>query len=864
MVRYLMGVGLLGLLAAGCNGKDDPAGDTDVEAPPLVAGTLMAGAAEDALHLPIGTPLSGYTARCGCMGSMSKQDDRDSQYATAFVESTGVHLRPALKVVWLTNGQGQHLVMTKTDVIYSFDGLVDGITTRLEELTGEELSGMVTHSGNHNHSSFGTFSQSTGFFLGHDKFDKENETRMIEQIAQVAYKAYQNLEPASVGMGIAKDWDADKVYHDRRPENDPDPANGFEGLDIFADLTAAEEGAKDPYLNVLRIDKADSTDPIAMVVAWGMHPYVEDDSSSMATGDATVMVERELEESFDTPMIAMFLNTAAGDASVGGSDDGWARMETVGIYARDPILALREATATTKGPITMETLSRPVEMNHDAVKVTRNGTVDWFYPKVQTNPNWYSDDKVYDENGQIISPLDEWNTQWGAVFCGSGDFDLPVGGMNTFAPEYSYCMQVEFMTILLKSFFLLSDEQTSLPLDGFRATYTAASSLNGIPVHRADGTNVDASNVLLGFLPGEPVHLLEETWKHRAKELGIEDTVAFGYSMHHDGYLLPAEDWLRGGYEPDISIWGPLGAEYIVESMMKYVKSSLMDDKAQPFVKARDGIQAYPEWPLETEAPDLSPNAGTVLTNATVPEYYWIPPKFTRDLTIPDQIKRLDGIVQIGWIGGDPGVDDPRIVLEHQAEGGDWAPVTTPTGREINDDLQHMAIGWTPDPLFPASAEQTHYWWAIYQAVGDVRERTSMALGNYRLHVYGHSYTGGATTYPWPTSTYEFTSNEFEVLPADVTITPDTGGLWTSLRGPDQGYRLIDIAGQSKGDNPLRGDLTVEWTTNLGVHTETVTAPEPQNSRSWIAFPAGEDVYSVIVTDAYGNTGSFSFNVVGG
>ena len=97
-----------------------------------------------------------------------------------------------------------------------------------------------------------------------------------------------------------------------------------------------------------------------------------------------------------------------------------------------------------------------------------------------------------------------------------------------------------------------------------------------------------------------------------------------------------------------------------------------------------------------------------------------------------------------------------------------------------------------------------------------------------------------------------------------MTITPDTGGLWTSLRGPDQGYRLIDIAGQSKGDNPLRGDLTVEWTTNLGVHTETVTAPEPQNSRSWIAFPAGEDVYSVIVTDAYGNTGSFSFNVVGG
>lgn len=852
MLRYLVGVGLVGLLAAGCNGKDEQAGDTDIPAPPLVAGELLAGAAEDALHLPIGTPLSGYTARCGCLGGLSKQDDRDSQYATAFVESTGVHLRPSIKAVWITNGEGQHLIMTKADVIYSFDGLVDGVTRRLEELTGEELSGMVTHSGNHNHSSFGTFSQATAFFLGHDKFDKENETRMIEQLAQVAFRAYQNLEPAAVGMGFAKDWDPDgKVYGDRRPENDT--------LVMFDDVPAEEQGGKDPYLNVLRIDKADSEEPIAMVVAWGMHPYVEDDQSSMATGDATVMVERELEEAFDTPMVAMFLNTSAGDASVHGTDDGWARMETVGIYARDPILALREQTATTKGPITLETISRPVEMNHDAVHVTRNGTVDWYYPKVQTNPGWYADDEVYDDNGDIISPLDEWNTQWGAVFCGSGEFDLPVGGMNTFAPEYSYCMQVEFMTILLETFFLLSEEQVSLPLDGFRSTYTAASTLNGIPVHRADGTDVPASNVLFGFLPGEPVHLMQETWKHRAKEIGIEDTIAFGYSMHHDGYLLPAEDWLLGGYEPDISIWGPLGAEYIVESMMKYVKGSLMNDKAEPFIQKRDGIQAYPEWPLETEAPDLSPNAGTVLTNATVPEYYWVPPKFQRNLTVPAQIKRLDGMIQIGWIGGDPGVDDPRIVLEREVSEGTWAPVVTPTGREINDDLQHMALGWTPDPLFPASAEQTHYWWAIYQAVGDVRDRTSMPLGNYRLHVYGSSYIGGATTYPWPSEPYEFTSSTFEVLPADVTISPDAGGVWTSLVGPDEGYRLIDIDGYSQGDNPLRGDLTVEWNTSAGEHTDIVPAPAPQNRRTWISFPAGEDVYSVRVTDAYGNTGFYSF-----
>jgi hypothetical protein len=32
-----------------------------------------------------------------------------------------VHVRPRIKAVWIENGD-QHLVMTKSDVIYSFDG----------------------------------------------------------------------------------------------------------------------------------------------------------------------------------------------------------------------------------------------------------------------------------------------------------------------------------------------------------------------------------------------------------------------------------------------------------------------------------------------------------------------------------------------------------------------------------------------------------------------------------------------------------------------------------------------------------------------------------------------------------------------
>lgn len=836
------------LLLTACPPGEDTAPEVDPP-PPLVAGAPRVGAAESTLKLPVGTPLSGFTARCSCLSGFSKQDERDSAYTVGFVESTGVHVRPTIKAVWIENGD-QHFVMTKSDVIYSFDGLVDAITARLEELTGENLQGQVTHAGNHNHSSYGTYSAHVGFYLGSDKFNRENFERMVEQHAQVAFEAYNNRRDAAIGMGRAKNWDPnDRVYSDRRGENND--------LVVWPDA-GPEQGGKDPYLHVMRFDEAATGAPIALVMGWGMHPYVFGEDKSMVTGDATVLAEMEVAETFDEPVVVMHLQTAAGDLSVRGSDHDWATMETVGVYARDAVLDLYNRIPTSSEPILLEATARAIKMHDADVRVTRNGEVDWHYLPYEEER--LADDIVYDEQGKIISPLDEWNTEFGAVFCGSGDFDLPIGGMPTSAPAYSACMNVSLMSRLLLAFFRLEEEEVQLPLDGMVTTYTAAARISPMPMVYEDGTE-EAGPALFGFFPGEPVSMYAEQWRRRTKaELGYDNSVLFGYAMDHEGYLLIPEDWLRGGYEPDISFRGPLSGEYIMESVMAYVDEVLGTDGDEPFDTTR-GPWKYDEVPMPTEQPDLTPEAGRLLTTETKPEYLWVPEEIPLDLEIPATMERVKGMVQVAWEGGDPGVDDPRVTLQRQAEDGSWEIVRSHAGRPINDDMHDFALGHTPDPLFPAEAEQRHYWWVVWQAAGHIRDRAGLPAGRYRLHIAGKRYVGGNDTYPWDTAGYELSSPEFEVVPATLDLAWDGASVLVSLRSPEHGFRMIDIEGDSTGDNPVRGELTVQWQTASGPIEQTITAPAPENRRTRLGFPEGETVYGVTVTDGYGNTGTISLPI---
>ncbi len=839
-------------LFAACTDTDEPVVDTGpLELPDRVAGAPMAGAAEGTLKLPAGTPLSGYSSRCKGLGGVSKPDARETPYNVGFVPSAGVHIRPTIKAVWIENGD-QHLVMTKTDTIYSFDGLVEAVTARLEEATGESLQGQVTHSANHNHSAYGDFSKHVGLFLGHDKYNEEVFQRMVDQIVAVSLQAYEARQPAALGLGWAKDWDPDGlVYSDRRGINDD--------LMIFDDL-GAEQGGKDPYMQLMRVDAA-SGEPIAIVMGWGMHPYVQDNFSALASADATALIEAEVAESFDEPVVAMFVQTSGGDASVRGLDEGWPRMETVGVLARDAILDTWSATPTSSEPITLETTTVGVPMAHDGIRVTRGGTVDWRYTPYSDDPDFLPDDQVWSAEGELLSPIDEFNTAYGAVFCGSGGIALPGASLPGESEVYANCLSIESMTPLLAALFHLDDVQAVHPLEGLSQTTAAASHIGPLPVLQPDGTVSEGVDTLFGFWPGETLHFFTEQFKHRAgAELGYANVFSFGYSMDHEGYLTIPEDWLLGEYESDITFQGPLAAEHIMESTLHHTADVLSSEQVEPLPE--DAFFPYAAVALTPHTPDATPEAGTPVSMDDLtalgehddvdperPIYH--PRDIALDVGVPAQLPRVQGMVQFAWKGGDAAVDNPRVTLQRQAEDGTWQAVTSRAGRPINDDHHDFALTWTPYPAAPHEAEQTHYWWVVWQAVGHIHDRPGLPLGTYRLHIEGNRWTSG-DVWPFETASYEISTPAFEVVPAEISLQATEDGLLAWIEGPEDGFRMIDIDGTARGRNPLRGGITVD----LGDgDTEVFEAPAPQDGRTLIPWSVIGEATQVEITDGFGNVG---------
>jgi hypothetical protein len=297
-----------------------------------------------------------------------------------------------------------------------------------------------------------------------------------------------------------------------------------------------------------------------------------------------------------------------------------------------------------------------------------------------------------------------------------------------------------------------------------------------------------------------------------------------------------------------------------MEGVLAYSEALLLttDVREDPDPLGLYGPTVYPEEPPSPFRPDPTPDAGARIT--TPPAYLWTPfladeqeAPTAEELAVPERVRRVQGLVQIAWEGGDPMVDSPKVVLERQ-EGDDWVPVTTAAGRVIDEGRHDILLGHTPTPLAPADGLQTHAWWAAWQAVGHWGDRTSLPLGTYRLHVSGNRSGGQAEAWPWDPIPYELASEPFEVVPGEITVTEDPGGVLASLVAPANGYRFVARGGDESGDNPIPGPVTVEIEGPGGTTTEEVE-PVPFEARSLLSVVLPADWVSVRVTDADGNTG---------
>lgn len=847
----------LSLLLVGCPGAPEPTPETcdpaaeNKGAPLAVAGAVEAGAAEAFVDLPVGTPLSGYTSRCGCFGGSGKADRRDSQYRSEFAPSAGVQTRVPAKAFWISNGD-QDLVILKLDVIYSFDMLVDDLAAEIGEATGRDLHGKLVVATNHSHSSYGDFSDQVTYYLGSDRFNREVYERLIDTVSAVAIEAFETRQAAKIGVSRAKDWDDGLVYHDRRGDNDD--------VQFFDDIPMGSY--KDPYLTMMRFDTLDDQ-PIGMMFTFGMHGTTLDGDNPMISIESPGHVELAVQEKFDTPIVVAMLQGAGGDSSPGGSDDWFARLESVGEYAADPIYDLWASTPTAAATLTMETVTRGIAETHQDIRVTRDGTVDWYYPPYDSL--YTPDDIVYNDDGSIASPLDEFNVQYGAAFCGEDPPYLP-GFAPAQAFPYNACVDVDKMVDIIGGFFDLSDEERALPLAESQRAYVTAARLGPLPILWDDGTQVE-DDFLLSFFPGEVTAVYSEHFRRRAEaELGFEHSLVVGYAQDHEGYLLTPEDWLQGGYEADINIWGPLQGEHIMEGLLAMSEELLLT----PELEDADPCERYPRstygsaTPLPTAKPDLTPEAGTLVDE---PLAYLYSPLYSEeeqeagtvvDVVVPSEVARVQGLVQFAWMGGDPGVDFPLVTLEFQRD-GNWETVTTGSGRPITNGPD-ILVTTTPDPLTPDTELQTWTWYAAWQAVAHDGDRTGLPEGVYRLRVEGNSFVDdGASTWPWAAEPYELYSPEFRVVPAAVSLSASGRDLSAWLPAPARGYRLVGLDGAVRGANPLHGDeATVEAELGDGSVSVAVVTGTHAGGVTTFAGAIPEGAVSVTVTDSFGNTGTLS------
>jgi neutral ceramidase len=824
---------LLTLTMLACSG---PEPDSFVY-PDKVPGAPVAGAAEGVVEIPVGAPMGGYSARCKLLGSASKQDNRKSHYALSFARSTGIHHRPKVKTLWLENGD-EDLVLIKFDAIYAYDDLVRVVAERLGDQVGRDLTGKVVLTASHSHAMPANFSDQVHFYLGGDKFNPEIFERYVEAMVSVSLQAYEERQPAAIGVNIVEDWDPDdRVYRDRRGENDE--------LQVWDDLPAGRW--KDPYAYVIRVDSVDG-DPIAMAVDFGMHGTLMGEDNPMWTGDSVTGLESVLEEQFDRPVVVMHLQGSGGDASPAGTGEGFARTESIGMFAADALMNAWNETPTSSEPLDLEVASRHIPSHRDDIRVTRDGTVDWYY--LPYSEDTVPDDVIFEDDGSLSSPVDEFIFQYGAAFCGSDDPLIKVESQSEVYP-YISCMDLELMSGLIAGTFDMDVNQFPLPMPESMEAGTAAFSLGPLPVRDVDGVVTDRE-LLVGAFPAEPASMFSEQWRRRAKaELGAEMPMVIGYAMDHEGYFLIPEDWLAGGYEPNINIWGPLQAEHVMEGVLTMARDVVLTpqrEDADPVGWWSPTV--YEDKPLpEGLLPDETPHAGELLDE--VHEDFWVPEGFEVDLEVPETCPRVDCIVQIAFEGGDPAVDTPNVVLQ-RLEDGEWVDVTTRAGRKVDEAGHDILLGHTPDPLYPADAEQRHYWWAAWQAVPHHHDRTGLELGIYRLAVTGRSWDGGETHYPWSSSEYTLESDSFEVVPAKIRLFAHDSGLQAWIDAPDNSWRMIDLEGTSNGVNPIVGPVTVEWDNG----TTEILDPSTSGSTSWLGDSIPEDATSVTVTDAYGNSGT--------
>ncbi len=792
----------------------------------VTEGALQAGVAEAPLPLPLSSALGGNTSRCIGLDDQGRVDGRSTRFSDGFNASVGIETIPHMKALALTAGD-ETVVLLQSDTIFGNDAITFAVEARL----GPAFAGKVVWASTHTHTAPEQYTSDLKLQVGGGELRQRNFDAMVDGLVAVAQQALAARAPAKLGLASTTTFDpTDAVSYDRREEND----------DLFGG-----QPRKDTFLGMIRVDTA-AGEPLAILPVLGNHAAILSDSVGLFSTDIAGMYETLIEEQFDRPVMAMFLQGAGGDVLPssdrhlaipdGRPDNDFARSEENARRALPAFMALwDEAGAAMRTSLAMEMVTRSVALGPDWNDLrVRDGALTYAPFVADRLP----DREIFAPDGTVRSPIDEFNAPAGAGLCGDPTDDtflnMRMPGVDGLAPYHSCAMLPGILPVL--SAFIRAEFE---PAPLCASTRTTVSALR-------------LGDWLVAFAPGEPLVLWAETLRARSPAPPAQ-TIVVGYAQGHVGYLLTAEDWLRGGFEPTINLWGPLEGEVILERLTELMAIAWTDAREDAAAGSADRVVPARKDDAEVPPPDAAPLAGTV--PAQVPdELYVLGDAAVASAQPPAVVPRVTGVAHFVWIGADPLASTPRIRLERETTPGQFTPVTRRSGRVVED--LDLVLTWTPQPLVQVAGQpRTHYWAITWQAVAPtgapglpaLADRPGLPLGRYRFHVDG--------------GTYQLASDAFEVIAGPMSVTAAVAGadvVVTAAYEATEGFRMLALEGLSNRRLPLASapvTVTLAYASGASV---TLDATTDTDGRARVTPASVSGLSSVTVRDRFGNGATVS------
>jgi neutral ceramidase len=801
-------------------------------------GVIRAGLGSAVLALPIGVPFGGYTNRSKTLRQAQPVDARQPRWATDFVPSVGVADAPRVEALALEIA-GQRWVIARIDTVLVLAPTIYAVEQALAP--DGSMRGRVTISASHSHGAWAAWQPSYWLLPGVDRPRKDLFDLVVAAITSAAQQAIASLQPARIGFAVDEAFDPqDTVTHDRRSEND----------DILGPDGNTAGKNKDPYVWAMRVDHADGS-PMAALVDLAIHGTVGDEYNQLATRDAPGAVERALSAKLGYPVL--HLQGATGDiAPADGTGRGacpdsshcldmpW--LEVIGARAAGIVAPLVQGIHTADSAV-MEVVSRPIYVGHAGVVHRPNGTTLWYTPP---DPTYVPDGVILDSNGWAVTPIDEFNAPAGAGLCGdqtTGSI-APIPGTHAMG-AYSSCLSITRGGAIVFSIYNMDTPE--LPLcDSVRLMATAVR-IGGLP----------SGDWLLLGIPGEPLAPFTSYLRARSPA-GADHTLIVGYA-DHGGYMMTAEDWLAGGYETSVNLWGPLEGEMVIDGVLGAAAIAWTPALEDP----EAGSTREPPWKWP-DAPQVQVVAttdhGTLANPATM---LW-PDTIASSTPAqpPSQVPRAVGAARFAWYGGDPAVDFPEVNVEVLGAQG-FTPLRDAGGRAASSYDGAVVVTYQPDPL-DSPTPARHVYGATWQpappdpfSIDAPARAFALPLGTYRLHAHGTAMTSSG---PVP---YDVASQPFDLVPAPLgassTAAAGASGIAvTAVVSGAPGLRALR-EGPSDGDVPLPGPWTVTMKMDDESSQTATATPDAHGAATVPVSGAGPThVVSIDVRDGSGNGGTLA------